>query len=293
MEPSCGYTPLVDTRFTRLVGCRLPLQLAGMGGVGSAALAAAVTKVGGLGMVPSSIDPPSEAGPVGVNFLLPWGVDVAAIRAAADRCRVVEFFYAWPTAETLEGVHAAGALGAWQVGSVEEALAAEQAGCDFVVAQGTEAGGHVRGELRLMELLPAVLAAVSIPVVAAGGIATSERVRDVMAAGADAVRVGTLFVATSESDAHPDYVHQLIKARGGEDTQLTTHFDQGWPDAPHRVLRTALEEAREQGYRDASPPSRSREGPVGFMALYAGCGVGEVRAVRTAAELVDELMSQV
>ncbi len=264
-----------------------------MGGVGSAALAAAVTQSGGLGMVPSYLEPPANVGPVGVNFLLPWGVDVAAIHSAADRCRVVEFFYAWPTAEVLEAVHAAGALGAWQVGSVEEAIDAEQAGCDFVVAQGIEAGGHVRGELRLMELLPAVLAEVSVPVVAAGGIATPERVREVLTAGADAVRVGTRFVAATESDAHPDYVDRLIQARGPEDTVLTTQFADGWPDAPHRVLCTALEAAQRRGYRDVSPPSREQAGPVGFMALYAGCGVGKVRAIEPAAKIVDELMALV
>jgi NAD(P)H-dependent flavin oxidoreductase YrpB (nitropropane dioxygenase family) len=203
----------------------------------------------------------------------------------------VEFFYDWPSTDALEAVHAPGALGAWQVGSVEEALAAEQAGCDFVVVQGIEAGGHVRGELSLMELLPDVVEAVAIPVVAAGGIASSERVREVIAAGADVVRVGTLFVATTESDAHPDYMRRLVEARGPEDTVLTTHFNEGWPDAPHRVLRAALEEALVRGYNEVSPPSQAEDGPVGFMALYAGCGVAEVREVRPATEVVLELMA--
>jgi nitronate monooxygenase len=269
----------------------LPLQLAGMGGIGSAALARAVSSAGGLGMVPSYIEPPTDAGPVGINFLLPWGLDVAAVHAAANRCRVVEFFCDWPSTEALEAVHATRALGAWQVGSVEEALAAEHAGCDFVVVQGTEAGGHVRGELSLMELLPNVVEEIAIPVVAAGGIATSEHVREVIALGADAVRVGTLFVATRESNAHPDYVRRLVEARGPEDTVLTTHFDEGWPDAPHRVLRTALEEALERDYHGPSPPSQAEEGPVGFKALYAGCGVAQVREVRSATEVVHELMA--
>jgi NAD(P)H-dependent flavin oxidoreductase YrpB (nitropropane dioxygenase family) len=205
----------------------------------------------------------------------------------------VEFFYGWPSAEALEVVHRAGALGAWQVGSVEEALAAEQAGCDFIVAQGTEAGGHVRGDLLLMELLPDVLDKVAIPVVAAGGIASPDRVREAIDAGADAVRVGTLFVATTESDAHPEYVRRLVEARGPEDTVLTTHFNEGWPDAPHRVLRTALQEAQERGFHEVSPPSRTEGGQVGFRALYAGCGVAEIRKVRTAAEVVDQLTASI
>jgi NAD(P)H-dependent flavin oxidoreductase YrpB (nitropropane dioxygenase family) len=149
----------------------------------------------------------------------------------------------------------------------------------------------VRGAEPLLELLPKVLQAVGVPVVAAGGIATAERVRDVLAAGADGVKVGTRFVAAEESDAHPDYVRRLIAARGSDDTVLTTHFDDGWPDAPHRVLRSALEAARARSWRDVSPPSRETRGHVDFMALYAGEGVGSVRAVQPAADIVKELMS--
>jgi NAD(P)H-dependent flavin oxidoreductase YrpB (nitropropane dioxygenase family) len=138
--------------------------------------------------------------------------------------------------------------------------------------------------------LPKVLHAVDVPVVGAGGIATPEQVRDVLAAGADGVRVGTRFVATEESAAHPDYLRRLIAARGPDDTVLTTHFDDGWPNAPHRVLRSALEAARARGWHGVSPPSRETPGRVDFMALYAGEGVGSVRAVQPAADVVKELM---
>jgi nitronate monooxygenase len=278
------------TPFTELVGCRLPLQLAGMGGVGTAELAAAVALVGGLGMVPSRVEPPQGAGPVGVNFLLPWGADLDAIERAGRKARVCEFFYAWPTQAPVEAAHAAGALASWQVGSAEEAIAAAEAGCDFVVAQGTQAGGHVRGALRLDDVLREVRAAVDCPVVAAGGIASAERVAAVMAAGADAVRVGTPFVAAVESGAHPDYVAAVIAARGEDDTAITTQFNDGWPDAPHRVLRSALTMAQDLDYHGVSPPSREAATPVTHMALYAGTGVGEVRKVRPAAEIVAELV---
>jgi NAD(P)H-dependent flavin oxidoreductase YrpB (nitropropane dioxygenase family) len=112
----------------------------------------------------------------------------------------------------------------------------------------------------------------------------------VLAAGADGVRVGTRFVATEESDAHPDYIRRLIAARGPDDTVLTTHFDDGWPNAPHRVLRSALEAARARGWHEVSPPSRETRGVVDFMALYAGEGVGSVRAVQPASDVVKELM---
>ncbi len=278
------------TRFTELVGCRLPLQLAGMGGVGTAELAAAVASAGGLGMVPGYVEPPQGAGAIGVNFLLPWGADLDAIAEAGRKARVCEFFYAWPTRAPVEAAHAVGALAAWQVGSADEAIAAAEAGCDFVVAQGTQAGGHVRGKLRLEDLLRQVRAAVHRPVVAAGGIASGERVAEVMAAGADAVRVGTPFVAAVESGAHPDYIAALIEARGEGDTILTTQFNEGWPDAPHRVLRSALKRAQDRDYHGVSPPSRETPAPVTHMALYAGTSVGEVHKVRPAAEIVAELV---
>lgn len=162
-----------------------------------------------------------------------------------------------------------------------------------MVAQGTQAGGHVRGRERLDALLGAVLAAIDRPVVAAGGIASAERVAELIGAGADAVRVGTRFVVASESGAHRDYVAALIAAGRPEDTIPTTQFNEGWPNAPHRVLRTANERAHALDYHAVSPPSVWVEGPVGHMALYAGESVGNVRDVRPAADIVAELMSLV
>ena len=84
---------------------------------------------------------------------------------------MVEFFFGEPDADLVERAHGADALAAWQVGSVEEARAAAGAGCDFLVAQGIKAGGHVRGRIGLLPLLDGVLDAVNAPVLAAGGIA--------------------------------------------------------------------------------------------------------------------------
>jgi enoyl-[acyl-carrier protein] reductase II len=94
----------------------------------------------------------------------------------------------------------------WQVGSRQEAVAAAQAGCDLVVAQGIRAGGHVRGTVGTFPLLEEVLEAVDVPVLAAGGIGTARAMAAALIAGADGVRVGTRFVATPEAGAHPEYV---------------------------------------------------------------------------------------
>ena len=172
---------MLTTRFTELVGCSVPIQSAPMGGVATApSLPAAVSNAGGHGMV-AAITLPAEAlfavvdevekrtqQPFGVNFLIPFLEDRAVVELAASRVGVIEFFYADPDPSLVELVHRGGALACWQVGSVGEARAAVDAGCDLVVAQGVEAGGHVRGRLGLLPLLSEVLEAVDVPVVAAG-----------------------------------------------------------------------------------------------------------------------------
>ena len=316
-----GWIFRVDTSFTELVGCRYPLQQAAMGGVATAKLAGAVAQAGALGMLCEFDRAPSgdrmtqaislaAGGKVGMGFFghLLDG-DLETFELAADRLSVVEVFWRSPDPSLVARARRSGdALVAWQVGSASDAIAAQDAGCDFVVAQGIEAGGHVRGTMPRHELLAAVLARVSIPVVVAGGIAAAADVAAAIRAGAAAVRVGTAFVATVESGAHPQYVDALLAARSGHDTVLTTAFGVGWPDAPHRVLSSALTaataldadfvgEAGAPGARYLVPrfsvatPSRDVEGRIEAMALYAGTGVGEVRHVRPAAELVAELVS--
>ena len=113
----------IRTAFTDLVGCTLPIQLAAMGGVGTAELAAAVANAGGLGMVPMGVQPPGT-GAVGQNFVVDVELDLDIFSEAAGKARVVEFFYAWPRRDYVDVVKAAGALAAWQVGSAEEARAA-------------------------------------------------------------------------------------------------------------------------------------------------------------------------
>ena len=307
---------VLDTAFTRLVGCTIPLQQAGMGGAATPELAAAVSDAGGLGMVNLVMVPADDVaitvaalaeragGPVGINFLMPF-LDVAAVEAAAPHCRVVEFFYDDPQPGLVERVHAAGALAAWQVGSADEARAAVEAGCDLVVAQGTEAGGHIRGRVGLSALLDEVLQDVEVPVVAAGGIGSPRAMAAALAAGAAAVRVGTRFVAVAESGAHPAYVDALIEASAA-DTVITTAFSGMWPDAPHRVLRSCVAaveafEGEVVGEMELGPtkmpipkgsvpsPTRDTTGAIPAMALYAGESVGNVVRLESAGQVVREL----
>lgn len=308
----------LPTAFTDLVECRLPLQLAPMGGgVGGPELAIAVCEAGGLGMISAAdLRPMTEqlalvdgrtSAPYGVAF---FGWDVANRAAdldmAAEHVRVIDLFWGEPDAAVVERIHAGGALVFWQVGSGNEALAARDAGCDAVVVQGVEAGGHVRGTTPLLELLDEVVSRMDVPVVAAGGIATSSDVRRVFHAGASAVRVGTRLLATTESQAHPDYLAALIGASAA-DTELTTAFDGGWADAPHRVLRRAIVAAETApdpvahltagdapwpvDKWSAMPPSLHCAGDVTAMAMYAGQGVGSVVDIRPAGDVVRDLFA--
>src|SRR5581483_1747719 len=305
--------PGLETAFTRLVGCRIPLQQAGMAQVATPPLAAAVAGAGALGMVVPSkntaamLDRLADqgSGVFGINFLIPF-LDMEAVEAAASRVRVVEFFYGTPDAGLVGRVHQGGALAAWQVGSADEGCAAVDAGCDFIIAQGTEAGGHVRGELPLLMLLDGVLDRIDVPVLGSGGIGTARAMAAVLAAGAAGVRVGTRFVACAESGAHPAYVDALLRA-DASDTVLATAFSTGWPDAPHRVLRSCIEAAEafegdvvgeEHLGRSVfpiprfapPPPSRTTTGAIGAMALYAGQSVGAVQKIQPAAAIVAELV---
>jgi NAD(P)H-dependent flavin oxidoreductase YrpB (nitropropane dioxygenase family) len=238
--------------------------------------------------------------PVGVGFLVPF-VSRDALDAAAASADVVEFFYGDPTADLVRLAGARGALVGWQAGSAEEATGAVEAGCDYVVVQGTEAGGHVRGTQRLDDVLADTLDRVDVPVVAAGGVGTRDRVAALLTSGASAVRVGTRFVVAEESNAHPQYIASLIAATA-EDTVVTEAFGANWPHAPHRVLRMAVTAAERLGDGPIAaagsqeiprfhsmPPTRQVRGEIAAMALYAGESVDAVTAVQPASDIVSEL----
>ncbi len=315
---------MLKTRFTELVGCSVPLQQAPIGVLATPRLAAAVADAGGLGMTIGTLLPPSALakrlddlraqtrGVFGVNFipdLMSRDSVWESVEIAATRARVIDFFFGSPEAALVEIVHKGGGLACWQVGSKEEAMVAAEAGCDLIVAQGIEAGGHIRSHhTGLLALLSQVLDSVHVPVLAAGGIGTGRAMAAALAAGASGVRVGTRFVAAEEAEAHPAYVTALVAAEAG-DTVFTDRFSGGWPDAPHRVLRSCLEAAEAfQGevvgelfnvvtgtnvplrrFQGNFTASKRVTGTIEAMPLWAGESVIGVRGVQPAAEIVYEL----
>ena len=312
------------------LGLELPVVQAGMGGgLARHELAAAVSEAGGLGtlgiMAPDGLRRELEAArrltnrPVAVNLLLPFArrahFDVAA---HAD---VVVTFWGRPRRRSARvWIH--------QCGSPDEAMAAKRAGADAVIAQGIEAGGHVRGDEPALDLLERVRHAVgpTFPVLLAGGLAERDDVERALYAGAAAAVLGTRFLMTDESRAHPAYKQRLMESR---ETVLTELFGAGWPAAKHRVIwNEAAERWLARDHRGPAPvrlvqrvlsPAlaaipMSKQGPIVRMqhadrpllgpfaptddgprnlldsgALYAGESVARLHDVRPAAEIVAAL----
>ena len=308
---------LAATPLCHLLGCRQPLILAGMGGVARAELVAAVSEFGGLGILGMVREPLAlierevaqvrrlTDQPFGVN-LIPAGTARALLRSQVDLCialgvPVVELF--WDIDETtIERLRAAGIVVIHQVGTALEALHAQAAGAHAIIAQGVEAGGHVRGRQPLLQLLPEVLGCVQVPVAAAGGLADGRDVARVLAAGAQAAVLGTALMMTGESFAHEVHKQRLVQAKASE-VLLTEDFHVNWPPlAAVHVLPNAVtrgergdpftserqvigeEEGRPIYAFSTDSPLRSMTGELETMALYAGLGVGRIDTIVPAAE---------
>jgi NAD(P)H-dependent flavin oxidoreductase YrpB (nitropropane dioxygenase family) len=317
-------TPLCD-----LLGIEVPIVQAPVGSATCPELAAAVSGAGALGTLALTWTAPDACAerirrtraltdrPFAVNLVLDWDHRERIEVCAREGVSIISTFWGDPGPQ-VGPIHDAGARHLHTVGSVAEAVAAAEAGVDVIVAQGVEAGGHVRGTTSTLSLVPAVVDAVSpVPVIAAGGIADGRGVAAVLSLGAQGAWMGTRFLLAAEANVHADYRDRLIAAEA-DDAVHTVVFDGGWPDAPHRVLRNATLTAWEDAGRPAPPhrpgegetvatapngsplpryhmamPQAGTEGDAAAMALYAGQGVGLARACAPAADIVRDLREQV
>lgn len=315
-------TPLCEK-----LGIDHPVIQAPIGGAAGPALAAAVSGAGGLGTLGLTNRGAEDARrfiaevrrrtdrPFAANVVLAFDAAAEIDAMLAERVPVVSLFWGDP-APLAPRIHGAGALLMMTVGSVDEAKRAAEAGADIIVAQGWEAGGHVRGTLSTLALVPAVVDAVApLPVAAAGGIADGRGLAAVLALGAQAGFIGTRFLAATEADAHKDYRARVLAAEGA-DTVYSTLYDGGWPDAPGRVLRTPTVAAWEAAGRPG-PGARPGEGDVvaeapygavgrylamtargditgdiAALPLWAGQGVGLVRREEPAATIVAGIVAE-
>jgi nitronate monooxygenase len=235
---------------------------------------------------------------------------VESLKSALDAgAPIVQFSWGLPGKGALSAVRAAGV----QVTSADSTRAALDAGADYLVCQGTEAGGHVQATRGLYEGLPIVLAeAKGKPVIASGGIGNGHGIRQALSAGAWGAMLGTRFVATIECHAHPAYKREVVDAHA-RDTALTICFQDGWP-AMHRALRNRtfvmwdaagcplpgnrpgegeVVATRPDGSKVlryfVAPPNQGLQGRPEECALYAGLSVEHIKDLPGAGDLVHRL----
>lgn len=304
---------------------RLPyIMQAPIGSLATVELVTNVSESGGLGTLALSWTEPAMAAKLvkqvkartsaafAANFVLSF--EPLALTAALEAgVPVVTFSWGLP-GPLVKTVHSFGAAVGVQVGTIEGARCALDSGCDFVICQGIEAGGHVQSSTPLRALLPRVTDYVrTIPICAAGGLTDRSDIEEVVSLGARAAMLGTRFVASTESRAHPAYKAALLAA-DSRDTVVTGCFDGDWPYALHRVLRNTtlltwetagcpptgrrpgdgdVVATRKSGtsvrrYDDA-PPDADMQGDVLACCLYAGAGVGKITGIQSARELVRDL----
>ncbi|WP_224814010.1 nitronate monooxygenase family protein [Hasllibacter sp. MH4015] len=315
----------MKTGLSDVLGVEKPILSAPMAGAAGPDLVAAVCNAGGYGVIPlwgRSKDYVSD------------GID--ELRARTDRNFAVNLNLSFPYEDQLDmciakSVHgvslfwgmepstiarakAAGLIVLVSVGTASEAEIAADAGADAIVAQGWEAGGHVWGQVSTMALVPAVVDAVDVPVVAAGGIADGRGMAAAMMLGASGVWIGTRLLASSEATIHDTYRQSILNATEADTQWAHDLYDVGWPDAPHRALSNSTSRAwldagcsgpgnrpgegerigqrpngdpvlRYQSYT----PMPGTSGDVAAMSLWSGQGVSLVREVMPAADIVDEI----
>lgn len=312
-------------RLSEILKIEKPILSAPMAGAAGPDLVAAVCNAGGYGVIPLWGKSKEQVGS---------GID--ALRQRTDRNFAVNLNLSFPYEEQLDmciakGVHgvslfwgmdpsaigrakAGGLTVLMSVGTAEEARTAADAGADVIVAQGWEAGGHVWGQVSTMALIPAVVDAVKIPVVAAGGIADGRGMAAAMMLGASGVWIGTRLLASAEATIHEVYRDRILQASEADTQWAHDLYDVGWPDAPHRALSNSTSrgwvdagrsgpgnrpnEAEQIGQRpngdpvvryQSYTPLPETSGDVEAMSLWSGQGVSLVRDVMPAADIVEEI----
>jgi len=305
------HTPICD-----YFGIKYPIVLAGMGGVAMHRLVAAVSNAGGLGVIgAASLSPEHLRAEIRRTRELtdkPFAVDLLApipdmMRPhmpvlIEEKVRIFVAGLAVP-GEFIKTMHEHGMKVAVMCGKVHHGEKAQDAGADVVVAQGTEAGGHT-GEIGMISLVPQMLRAVKLPVLAAGGIAHGSQIAAALTLGAQGVVIGTRFIATPEAQAARSYRESIVKAR--DDATMRTRCYTG---KPCRVIRTqyALEWERDPSKIQPFPIQAQisqRNGVMGFAGLGGedadpnrtfmptGQSAGLIREIKPAAEVFADLIRE-
>ena len=258
---------MIKSRICEMLGIKYPVFQGGMAWVADASLAAAVSNAGGLGLI-SSVNAGTEAvrneirkckeltdKPFGVNIMLqaPNAPEIAQM-VIEEGVKILTTGAGSP-AKYMEAWKAAGIKVIPVVASVALALKMQQAGADAVVAEGADSGGHV-GELHTMPLIPQVVDAVDIPVVAAGGICDGRGAAAAFMLGAEGIQVGTRFLVAEECTVHQEYKDKILKA-----TDISTTVTGKTLGHPVRSLKTPFSKSFAKMEAD---PSTSQEDILAF-----------------------------
>lgn len=304
----------VETPLTQALGIRYPIVQGALSRISYAELAAAVSNAGGLGQVAiGGLETPDELRemirktkaltdksfavniPIGRRKVKPW-LDVAIDEGVA----VISFSAGSPK-PYMEQVKRAGMKALVMVASPELARKAEHIGADVVAAVGFEGGGHIgRNDITTMLMTPLVRQAVSIPVLAGGGIANGQGIAAALALGADGVLIGTRFVATKEAYAHDRYKNALVTSQETDTVVIKRSIG-----IPARILGSEwasnILEAEKQGapfeaiielVKGEVNDRAVRQGDLKQSIAFAGTAVGLIDDVPSAGELVERLMAE-
>lgn len=305
------HTPICD-----YFGIKYPILLAGMGGVAMHNLVAAVSNAGGLGVLGAASLSPEElrAEIHKIRDLTdkPFAVDMLAPIPEMMRPHVpvmieekIKIFVAGLSVpqEFVKVMHDNGMKIVVMCGKVHHGIKSQEAGADVVVAQGTEAGGHT-GEIGMLSLVPQMIDAVKLPVLAAGGIADGRQIAAALTLGAQGVVIGTRFIATPEAQAAPGYRDAIVKAR--DDSTLRTRAYTG---KTCRVIRTeyALEWEKDPSKIQPFPMqamTSQRNGVMGFTGrngapfdpnrtfMPTGQSAGLIHQIKPTAEVFADLLRE-
>lgn len=309
---------MLHTRLCDLLGIEHPIISAPMAGSSDAALAAAVSAAGGLGMIGASMESPAWLSeqianvrrqtdrPFGVGFVTS-SPDTATLMEVALEHRVPVISHAFADAsDYIRAAREVGLLTMVQVQSVAQARAAAEAGADVIAAQGMEAGGHTGMVSAVLPLVPAVIDVVGdIPVVAAGGIADGRGLAAVLMLGAEGAWMGTRFVASVESTTQAWGKQQIVR-HGADDFVFTRVYDivRGAPfpeDIGERILRndfTAEWHGREDEVAERKEELRqrldaaSKAGDTSLARVLAGNSAGLVQSIEPAADIVRRIVAE-
>jgi len=316
------------TSLTDLSGIQYPIIQAPIGSATTPELAAAVSNAGGLGTLALSWKEPEEmremirktkhltSNPFAVNLVLAFEQTQRVKICVEEKVPIVSFFWGDST-EFYPELKRNHILIAQTVSNADEAVYFESKGADFLIAQGWEAGGHVRGTVATSILIPAIADKVSIPVVATGGIADGRGFLAALGLGAAGICLGTRFLMSEEAGVDPLY-QELIRNASENDTYYADRlFNIGWDHAPHRVIKNSTvtnwmtagrppagqrpgEHEVIAFYPGGTPIERYSDiGPMQYLtgdlealALYAGQSAGLLTEVQGAASIISSLVNE-